>query len=153
MSEFAEVARPDELPGVLNHGRPSVVEAHQRHHAAFFNHSPNGYRLCWRPAHGLLAEDVLARPGRRAHDGQVAVIGSGHTHRRDPIILDQRGPVGGMAVEPVPGGPFPGPFAHGIGAADQAHLRVQFREAVSKLAVGPAVSVSHPPHADHAHTQ
>ncbi len=58
-----------------------------------------------------------------------------------------------MALESVPGGPFPSPLGDGIGAADQTHLRIQFREAVAKLAVGTAVGVSHPPHADDAHTQ
>ena len=61
VSDFTEVALPDEIPGVLNHRGPTVVEAHQVQHAALLDHPVNGHRLPRSHAHGFLTEDVLPR--------------------------------------------------------------------------------------------
>ena len=150
MGDVPQLAVGDETPRMLHERRPPVVVSDPGQHAGIGGRPGDFVRFAGGTAHGLLAEDMLARRGDGADHFQVQVIGHGDVDHRHLGVVDDLAPVRCSARESqhVPG--LPASVCHVVRADDQIGKEFAFGESLPDLAIGAAMDHAHPSHADNA---
>ena len=152
MSDVTEPALLDQLLGVDHERCPAVVEADEREHACPPCGGLDLSRL-FRPApYRLLAEDVLAVGRRGASHLEMHMVGCGDVDDLNLWMLDEFQPVRGRPFETKGLAGLPSARRNFVGAHDQSRLDTRVREAQGNLAVGTAMHLPHPTHANDADT-
>ena len=150
MSYLAQAARAQQRARVQHHGRPTIIETDEIEHASFLRRAGDGGRLCWEAADWFLAIDMLASRGRRFDDFKVQEIRRGDIDDIDGWVIDDGVPICMRMGETVAVGGGLRSLGQGIGTSDQFGSCWRVRETVWHEAVGAAMHLAHPAHADHA---
>ncbi|CAB5006426.1 unannotated protein [freshwater metagenome] len=152
VGDFAECTACDELARMDDERRPQVVVSDAGWHTSCLGEGVGLNRLLRLAADRLLAEDRLARSGRRLDHRQVHHVGGGHPHGIDIIGRCRLAPVISRAGEPeIIGGPV-ATARIGISAHREHRVEVAVREQRRNPEGRPAVRLAHPPEAENGDT-
>ena len=148
MADLAELARLDQLAGQPHRGHEAVVEAAEVLDAGRGHALPDLVALVRVAAERLLAEDVLARLGRRDRRLGVQRVGAAVVEQADRRVGDEVAPVGRPALVAELGGDRRDRVLVASGHRDEP--RLQRRVEVGDLLERARVRLPHEGVAEHA---
>ena len=150
MSHLAKAAGAQQLTRLQHHRCPTIIETNEIEHASCLRRASDGCRLFWEAAGWFLTVDVFAGRRRRFDDFKVQEIRCGDIDDIDVWVIDDGAPIGISVSEAMTVGGGLRSLRQGIGTGNQLGSCGRIREAVGNEAVGAAVHLAHPAHADHA---
>jgi len=151
MGQPSDLCSADQLPRVLDHRRPTIVESDERENAGFASKPLDLGGLARILPDRLLAENVLSRGGRRPGQPEMQVIRCRNIDKLNLRIADYVFPAGSVPLESETLACLPGAGFNLICAHDEFGHDAGVVKAISGLEIGTAVNGSHPAHADYAY--
>src|ERR1700741_2299552 len=144
MSDASEFSRLDQLPRVLHHGSPPIVESNKAENLGLSRDAFNFRCLCWIFTDGLFTEYVLACIRGRAGQFQMPMVRSGDVDDLNLRIANHVLPSRGVAFEAETLLGILRARLDFIGANDEPRRHTAVRKSLGALPIGAAMRRSHP---------